>query len=97
MQDPFSKLMVFIEELERAAIHYRLDRHRENSIMVVVAVPGERWEVEFLADGSIEVEKFISEGEIYGEEALVELLAEYADRSGNGHAQPSEMSVVNAD
>jgi hypothetical protein len=36
--------------------------------MVLVTVPGERWEVEFFADGSIEVERFISNGEICGEE-----------------------------
>ena len=38
--------------------------------MVCVTVPGERWEIEFLADGSVEVERFISESEIYGEDIL---------------------------
>ena len=47
--------------------------------MVLVTVPGERWEVEFLGDGSIEVERFLSNGEICGEEALRELLTRYAD------------------
>jgi hypothetical protein len=47
--------------------------------MVLVAVPGERWEVEFLDDGSVEVERFISNGEICGEEALHELWTTYAD------------------
>jgi hypothetical protein len=47
--------------------------------MVMIAVPGERWEVEFLTDGSIEVEKFVSDGEIFGEEAIDELFAKYSD------------------
>jgi hypothetical protein len=47
--------------------------------MVSVAVPGERWEIEFLADGSVEVERFTSAGEIYGEEALDELFVLYSD------------------
>ena len=47
--------------------------------MVTVAVPGERWEVEFLNDGSVEVEKFVSNGEIGGEEALGELFSRYSD------------------
>lgn len=34
---------------------------------------GERWEIEFLENGDIEVEKFISNGEIEGEEALKEI------------------------
>ena len=30
--------------------------------MVLLAVPGERWEVEFFADGSVEVEVFCELG-----------------------------------
>jgi hypothetical protein len=47
--------------------------------MVSVALPGERWEVEFLNDGSVEIERFISQGEISGEEALNELFSRYSD------------------
>ena len=54
--------------LERGKIHYTLQSCRDEAIMVLVTVPGERWEVEFLADGSVEVERFISDGEIYGED-----------------------------
>jgi hypothetical protein len=48
--------------------------------MVLLTVPGERWEIECLGDGSIEVERFISNGEICGEEALYELFTTHADR-----------------
>ncbi len=48
--------------------------------MITVAVPGERWEIEFLSDGSVEVEKFISNGEIAGEESLNELFARYSEQ-----------------
>ena len=47
--------------------------------MVSVALPGERWEVEFLNDGSVEIERFISQGEISGEESLNELFSRYSD------------------
>jgi len=40
--------------------------------MVLLTVPGQRWEIEFLGNGSVEVERFISNGEICGEEALAE-------------------------
>jgi hypothetical protein len=75
----FGKLTTFLKYLEHAHIHYTLASHREDAIMVLVTVPGERWEVEFLSDGMVEVERFISNGEICGGEALQALLSQYAD------------------
>jgi hypothetical protein len=79
IEDIFGKLMIFLNNLERAGITYTLAHYRDEAIMVMIAVPGERWEVEFLTDGSIEVEKFVSDGEIFGEEAIDELFAKYSD------------------
>ena len=64
-----------IEKLEEHKIYYRLNKIRDNAIMVDVAVPGQRWEIEFNTYGQqssrvIEIEKFISEGVIYGESEL---------------------------
>ncbi|GAA6622062.1 hypothetical protein [Scytonema sp. NUACC26] len=70
----FNKLVAFLNQLEQEKISYTLAHNRDETIMVNVAVPGERWEVEFFEDGSIEVEKFISNGEILGEEILMDLL-----------------------
>jgi hypothetical protein len=78
-QQPFNKLTKFLKQLEQDKIHYTLASHRDDAIMVLVTVPGERWEIEFLGDGSVEVERFISAGEICGEEALHELLTAHAD------------------
>ena len=75
----FRKLTTLLKKLEQAQIHYTLASHREEAIMVLVTVPGERWEIEFLGDGSVEVERFLSNGEICGEEVLHELLSKYAD------------------
>ena len=79
-EHPFDKLTTFLQQLEHGHIHYTLASHRDDAIMVCVTVPGERWEIEFLGDGSVEVERFISNGEIYGEEALSELLTQYRDQ-----------------
>jgi len=38
-----------------------------DSILVEVAVPGQRWEIEFMADGTIQIEKFFSDGKIENE------------------------------
>ena len=66
------KLLKFLTFLEDKEIYYRLNKVSEN-LMVEIAVPGQRWEVEFLPNGEVQVEKFISQGRILGENALAEL------------------------
>ena len=56
----FERLVAFLNKLEKRGISYTLAHHRDEAIMVIVAVPGERWEVEFLGDGAVEVERFTS-------------------------------------
>ena len=80
----FRKLTTLLKRLKQAHIHYTLASHREDVIMVLVTVPGERWEIEFLGDGSVEVERFLSNGKICGEEALHDLLRKYGNP---GHAE----------
>ena len=75
----FRKLTTVSKKFEQAQINYTSASHREGTIMVLVTVPGERWEIELLRDGSVEVERFLSNGEMCGEEALDELLRKYAD------------------
>lgn len=75
----FGKLVTFLNQLEQEKISYTLAHHRDETIMVNVAVAGERWEVEFFEDGSVEVERFISSGEINGEEVFSELFTMYSE------------------
>ena len=77
--EALNKLTAFLCELEQKGISYTLAHHRDEAIMVLVAIPGERWETEFFGDGSVETEKFISSGTIYGEQILNELFARHAD------------------
>ena len=71
-------LLEFLRRLEESKIWYRLERVRD-ALMVEVAVPGERWEVEFFPDEHVEVERFVSDGEILGVEALDELLSRHGN------------------
>jgi hypothetical protein len=71
----FGKLVTFLNQLEQERISYTLAHHRDETIMVNVAVAGERWEVEFFEDGSVEVERFVSSGGINGEEVFSDLFA----------------------
>jgi hypothetical protein len=41
-----------------------MDVARPEAVMVTVVIPGERVEVEFFADGRIEIERFISNGTV---------------------------------
>ena len=68
----FKNLLEFLQNLENKGIYFKLN-HIRNSILVEIAIPGERWEVEFMDDDTIEVEKFITEGVIHNQQALRDL------------------------
>lgn len=91
----FDKLTAFLTELEGRQVSYTLSHNRDEAIMVNVAAPGERWEIEFLEDGSIEVERFISNGEVDSEEILRELFARYRNE-GDKIESFEQMEVVSA-
>lgn len=73
------RLLEFLKQLKQKAISFRLDSVREESIMVIISVPGQRWEVEFMDDGTIEIEKFLSNGEIFNESELESLFRQFSD------------------
>ncbi|MBA3321210.1 MAG: hypothetical protein H0T45_07140 [Pyrinomonadaceae bacterium] len=72
----FNKLLDFLIKLESHKIHYSLEHNRGEAVMVLIAVPGERWEAEFFGDSHVEVEVFASVATrgpargLEGEEAL---------------------------
>lgn len=71
------KLLVFLDKLEALKLTYKL-QHIRDSIMVEVAVPGERWEIEFFDDGHVELERFVSSGvQTIEDESLNRLVAEW--------------------
>jgi hypothetical protein len=45
----------------------------------LVSVPGERWEVEFHADGRIGVETFVSKDEVHDADLLKDLFLRFTD------------------
>lgn len=74
------KLLDFLDELERRKIYFTLGRCRSESIMVRVDVPGQRWEIEFFADGATETEVFgSSAGVESGNEPIDRLFREFSD------------------
>ena len=77
--DRFDKLLGFIRRLEEAKIYHQVASNRDDAISVVVTVPGQRWEIDFLADGDIDVERFVSTGQIDDESALEELFEKFSE------------------
>lgn len=78
-EDRYDRLMTFLQRLSEAKIHYRLSHNRDDAVSVEVTIPGERWEVDFLDDGCVDVERFVSNGVIQDESALEELFAKNSD------------------
>lgn len=76
------KLLDFLNKLDEYGFDYSLEHNAEETLTVLVGVPGERWEVEFFSDGHVEVEVFYSgteDDQLEGEEALDRLFAEHED------------------
>ncbi len=76
----FHKFLMFLTKLEAERISYTLAHYLENAVMVTISIPGERWEAEFFEDGSVEVEKFVSDGEIYEENSLQTFFERYTEQ-----------------
>jgi hypothetical protein len=73
----FGRLLDFLNRLDAARVHYTLLHTRPEPVMVDISLPGWRWEVEFMFNGSTEVERCKS---VTGVEDDPALLAK-ADRS----------------
>ena len=78
----FKDLLTLLNRLEAAKLAYTLRKVRPEAIMVLVRVPGEHWEIEFVDYGDevhVEVECYTSDGEVGDERRLDNLFADNAD------------------
>jgi hypothetical protein len=64
-------------ELDRRHVKYDIGSVRDHPLMIRVAVPGERWELEVFDNGSIELERFVSQGVASDQDAPSKLLAHF--------------------
>ena len=74
-----SNLTRFLDRLDEADIHYTLSSVREGAVLVGVTVPAQRWEVEFMADGEVEIEVFKGDGEIHDYAIIEDLFKRHAE------------------
>jgi hypothetical protein len=80
-QNPLENLLAFLAKLDHHKIFYRLSRPRSEAIMVEIAVPGERWEVEFFGDGHLEIEIFGPGSSMSDGASLERLWTQFSDAS----------------
>jgi hypothetical protein len=73
------KLSQILDQLRAGNIHATLRHDREGAVSIDVAVPGQRWEIDVLEDGSVEIEVFKSDGEMHDEAKLSDLLERFSD------------------
>jgi hypothetical protein len=88
--DRFDKLLAFLDRLDNAKVPYRLSKHLYDAISVEAYAPSEHWEIDFLADGDVYVERFRSNGHIDDETVLDELFRLCSDEE-----RPSEEVKAN--
>ena len=73
------ELIDFLKRLKAQGVHYSLEHNRDDAVMVLAVVPGERWEVEFFADGRTEVEVFTSGSVDEGAAKIAELFERFGE------------------
>jgi hypothetical protein len=56
------KLLQFCGRLDSLRVPYTMQAVRTEAVMITLAVPGERLEIEFFADGNVEIERFVTQG-----------------------------------
>jgi hypothetical protein len=79
------QLLEFLDRLRTSSISYRLECNRlppDSAIMVIVASPSKYWEIEFFADGRIEVQTFCPSSDI--DAMTLEAVTEAVVRDVNG-------------
>jgi hypothetical protein len=66
-----------LSDLESAGIHFRVSRHRPDTILVTLTVVGERIEIDVFDDGRMEVSRFKgSEAVTAGSDLVKRIIAE---------------------
>ena len=70
--ESFEGLLAFLNRLDAAGVSYTLAHTRPESIMVDLALPSWRWEVEFMHDDTVEIERCRSVAGVEADEKLLD-------------------------
>ena len=86
----WERLMEFLQRLQDAEMAYELKHSRDDAVSVWVDAVTEKWEVDFVTDGSIDVEVFASDGSVHDEDALDELFERALEEEEETEAELAE-------
>jgi|1186.fasta_scaffold1293986_2 hypothetical protein len=64
------------ERLEAKGVWHEIRTHRYDAVTILAHVPGQYWEIDFLEDGSVDVEVFRSTQTLEDESAIERLIDE---------------------
>lgn len=81
MAGDLDQLLSFIANISED-VDYSLEVVRPDAVMVDLATPGTRWEIQFIGNGAIEVEKFVSDGTTYQPDGMERLIGEIKQSLG---------------
>jgi hypothetical protein len=84
----FSRVLALLQRLDEAKIPYTMEHSREDALMILAFAPGEYWEIEFLEDGRVDVERYRSDGRIHDESAVEQLFALWSEDENAVEAAP---------
>jgi hypothetical protein len=74
-ENSVNRALRFCEQLIARRIRYDMDIVRDGAVMITVAVPGELWEIEFMSEGTVELERYESLGVETVDDPLAMLVA----------------------
>lgn len=75
MTHPLYQILRLLEEQE---LWFRVDRHRDDTVMITVTVVGERLEIDVFEDGHVEFSRFKGTEDLESDQdALDELIRQY--------------------
>jgi hypothetical protein len=77
--DRFRRLLDYLNRLDKAGVHYVLKHTRPDSVMIDVSLPSWRWEIEFMADGFVDIERYQSVAGVETDPALLDQLLNEVD------------------
>lgn len=78
-ENQLGRLLAFLERLDKAKIPYQMQHSRDDALMVLAYAPGQYWEVEFMENGEVDIERYRSDGHIDDASVLEELFALWSD------------------
>ena len=73
------KVLALLNRLQEALIFYTVAHNQEDAISIQVVVPGQRWEIDFYLDGTVDIEIFKSDGTIRDATAIETLFSDFSD------------------